>query len=262
MPTMHTAAVLSRQTRVMDAKGTATNQPITFPLGISLPLDRISYGPDIPNEGDLRLLGDLSGKRVLQLGCGDGHNTVALHRAGARVIVVEPDATRVKRARNLFEKENTRVELIPGDVADLASVRAESIDVALSIYALAGVEDLARVFRQVHRVLRPDLPFVFSLPHPAFAMVDTTSKRPIKLVRSYWEDKPRTWSLEDDDDSSGVDYGHTFNRLFTWLTRSNFRVDILLEPEPKKVGEHSPAWVDAMAKVPSTVILRARKLGF
>lgn len=246
----------------MDARATPSIQPHTFPLGLPLPLDQVHYGPDIPNEGELRLLGDLSGKRILQLGCGDGHNTVALHRKGARVIVVEPDPIRVKNARDLFEREGTRVEILQGDVADLASVRAESIDIALSVYTLAGVSDLARVFRQVHRVLRPDLPFVFSLPHPAFAMVDVTTKRPVKLTRSYWEETPRPWALGDDDDSEGIDYGHTFSRLFTWLTRSNFRVDILMEPEPKDSKERSPLWVDAMATVPSTLVLRARKLGF
>ena len=37
---------------------------------------------------------------------------------------------------------------------------------AYSDGALADVPDLARVVRQVHRVLVPDAPFVFSCPHP------------------------------------------------------------------------------------------------
>ena len=41
-----------------------------YQQGAALPTDVANYGPDIPNESDLRLLGDLAGKRVLELGCG------------------------------------------------------------------------------------------------------------------------------------------------------------------------------------------------
>ena len=36
----------------------------------------VSYGPDIPTEGELRLLGELRGRRVVELGCGSGEITV------------------------------------------------------------------------------------------------------------------------------------------------------------------------------------------
>ena len=38
----------------------------------STPSDVVQYGPDGPGEDDLRLIGDVAGKRVLDLGCGDG----------------------------------------------------------------------------------------------------------------------------------------------------------------------------------------------
>jgi hypothetical protein len=42
----------------------------------------VSYGPDIPNERAYRLLGNVEGKRVLNLGCGGEQASIALgHRA-------------------------------------------------------------------------------------------------------------------------------------------------------------------------------------
>lgn len=233
-------------------------RPVTFPLGVDLPTDRVVYGPDVPDEGELRLLGDLQGKRVLQLGCGDGHATVALHHHGARVIVVEPSSERVAASRRLFEHHDLRVEMHQGDLADLAGVRADSIDAVLSIYALAGVDDLPRTFRQVHRVLRPELPFVFSLPHPAFSMIDPVSDEPLRIRRSYWDSTPRPWSSGD---QTGVDHSHTIAELFVGLTRTNFRVDTLHEPEPPAQAVRSALWSDAMRWVPSTLVVRARKQG-
>lgn len=233
-------------------------RPVTFPHGADLPLDRVVYGPDVADEHELRLLGDLNGKRVLQLGSGDGHTTVALHHLGARVIVVEPSATRLESARRLFEREDLRVETHQGDLADLAGVRADSIDLAVSIYALAGVDDLPRVFRQVHRVLRPELFFVFSLPHPAFSMIDPTSEEPLRVRRSYWDESPRPWLVGD---TEGTDHSHTIAQLFTGLSRSNFRVDTLHEPEPPSQGVRSALWTETMRWVPSTLVVRARKQG-
>jgi hypothetical protein len=39
----------------------------TFPAEATLPHHVLSYGPDIPNERAYRLLGDVEGKRVLEL---------------------------------------------------------------------------------------------------------------------------------------------------------------------------------------------------
>lgn len=233
-------------------------QPISFPIGADIPDDRIVYGPDIVDETDVRILGDLSGKRVLQLGSYDGRTAIALHRRGARVIAVEPSAERVAASRWAFDRTDTRLELLTTDLADLAAVRADSIDLAISIYSLAGVEDLGRVFRQVHRVLRQEAPLVFSLPHPAYSMIDPGSDEPLRVRRSYWDQTARGW---DTGDHAGTDHTHTISELFTQLGRTNFRVDTLLEPEPDAHGVRSALWNETMRWVPSTLIVRAKKQG-
>ena len=103
---------------------------------------------------------------MLELGIGGGAGTVAMARAGARVIAVEPSTARLRRTRALADEAEVRVELHQADLADLAFIRADSVDLCVSIYAMAREHDLSRVFRQVHRVLRPDGVFLVSLPHP------------------------------------------------------------------------------------------------
>lgn len=242
----------------MSDPSAGSHRPLTFPVGAQLPQDRVVYGPDIVDESDLRLLGDLSGKRVLQLGSHEGSTAIALHEQGARVITVEPSPERVAASRWAFERAGTRIELLTTDLADLAAVRADSIDLALSIYSLSGVDDLARVFRQVHRVLRSEAHLVFSLPHPAFAMIDPTSDEPLRIRRSYWDPTPRPWHSGDHE---GSDNTHTIADLFTNLARTNFRVDALLEPEPDPHGVRSALWSETMRWLPATLIVRARKQG-
>jgi len=219
-----------------------------FPTGAVLPHDVVTYGPDIPTEASYRLLGNVEGKRVLELGCGAGHAAVALAKQGAHVISVDPSHRRLDRVRTACEREEVRVELHQSDLAELAFVRADTIDTVLSVFALATVPDLDRVFRQVHRVLRSESHLVFSVPHPAYGLV---------TGGHYFDARPRPW---DTGDAVGHEFPRTISELFTSLGRANFRVDTLLEPEPND-GPHSSFWQPAMATSPATLLLRARKEG-
>jgi SAM-dependent methyltransferase len=191
----------------------------------------IRYGPDGPTEADARLLGPLAGRRVLELGCGPAWASPAAAALGAKAIAVDPSEDAVAAARRAAERAGVRVEVHHGDPAELPFVRADSIDAAVSAWGLARVDDLDRVFRQVHRVLRPESPLVLSVPHPAWFAVE----------------RGRSWF-----DRSPVDgiRPRTFADLFTSLSRAGFRVDTVIEPEPPRG-----------AGVPTTLVLRARKVG-
>lgn len=222
---------------------------VAAPVGHDLPTDVVSYGFDIPREDTLKLLGHLEGKRVIDLGCGVGHNAIALAKAGAKVIAVDPSAEQIAEARIAAEREGAKVELHHAPLAELAFVRADTVDAVISAYGLTAIEDVDRVFRQVDRVLKPECHFVLSVPHPAFSLVDSDDPER-RIVRPYWESTP----IEDD-------VPRTITQLFTSLSRANFRVDGILEPEPTPSGPRSSGWVDTMRYLPSTLIIRARKQG-
>jgi len=215
--------------------------------------DVVWYGPDGPTEDDLRLLGNVAGKRVLDLGCGAGQATVALARRGATVIGVDASNQMLERGRALAARADARIEWHHGDLADLAFLRAESIDLAFSAYALGEVDDLSRAVRQVHRVLKNRAMFVFSFDHPIALCVgrappDSPSTPIDAIVRmSYFTDEPVT--VERDGEPIKL-HVRTVSDVFHALTRSGFRVDIVGEPRPS---------LDAL--VPRTIVWRARKEG-
>lgn len=230
---------------------------LTGTRGRALSVDAVRYGPGLPPEEDLRLLGPVKGRRILELGCGAGAGSVALAAAGARVIAVDEDPDNVTATREAAEAHGVRVETHHGNLADLAFVRAETIDAALSSYGLAALDDIDRVFRQVHRVLREDHPFVFSLPHPAFNMLDPGDRTP-RLRRTWWDAEPVPWSTAGE--GAPPDRPRTLSSLFTSLGRANFRIDALAEPPGDEVGA-GPSWCEAMRWVPPTMVVRARKQG-
>ncbi len=218
----------------------------------------IHYGPDIGTEAELRLLGNVAGKRVLDLGYGTGQSAVAFAKQGAHVIGVDPSPDHLTAAKRLCAREGVRVELHQGDLAGLAFMRADSVDLVFSAWSFGAVPDLNRVFRQVHRVLKQGAPLVFSIPHPTYDIIDDNHpEQPLLIRRSYFDRSP----VDDSGESPFGEYHHTVSDLFMGLTRNNFRVDVLLEPESKPDGPTSPWWREAFLWLPRTLIMRARKEG-
>ena len=87
--------------------------------------------------------------------------------------------------------------------------------------------------------------------------LDPDAEDPLRITTAYFDREPRAWST---DDAIGKEYPRTISDLFTSLSRANFRVDTILEPEPAG-GNHSGFWTDAMTWAPATLVIRARKEG-
>jgi len=82
---------------------------------------------------------------------------------------------------------------------------------------------------------------------------------PVTVSRSYFDRAPLLRRLND-----GVtltEYHHSFEEIYMGLARASYRVDALLEPEPRPGGPRSHQWRDAFRYVPRTLIIRARKEG-
>ena len=231
----------------------------SYQAGAQLPTDVVHYGPDIPTEAELKLLGDLKGKRVLELGCGGAQCSIAMAKQGASAIGVDFSAEQLAFARRLAEREGVKVELRLGDLADLSFLRGESVDLVLSSYAFGYVEDLNRVFRQAHRVLKQGAPIVFSLPHPAYDMIDDDHPlEPLRIRRSYFDRQPIQYQW---DGVEFTDHHHTIAELLNAVVRNGFRLDSVLEPEPVAGGRRSTFWRDTFQYVPRTLIIKAKKEG-
>ncbi len=220
--------------------------------------DVVQYGADLPTEAELRLCGDVRGRRVLDLGCGSGENAIALARLGAHVIAVDASGAQLARARRNAETAEVRVEWHEGDAADLAFLRADSIDLALATGVLHEIEDVDRLLRQVQRVLRAGSAFVFSHDHPMRLAVGRDDHGPgglplgrLEVRRSYFDPGAVTTTR---DDEPIVVWPRTIAEMFSSLHRAGYRVDVLLEPEPLRSSDPGPS-------TPTAVVWRARKEG-
>lgn len=220
-----------------------------------VPVAVVRYGPHGPTERELRLLGDVASRRVLDLGCGLGDSAIAFAKAGAITIALDASAGQVAEARRRAGLAEVRVEWHVGDLADLAFLRADSIDVVFSANALEEVADLPRALRQIQRVLRANGAFVFSIRHPFAAITrregdETLLPSAPTVVRSY--NSPQPLEVEIDGETVTT-YPRPISEIFTALARAGFRTDTLLEPMTPPTG--------GVTVIPELLIWRARKEG-
>jgi 2-polyprenyl-3-methyl-5-hydroxy-6-metoxy-1,4-benzoquinol methylase len=190
---------------------------------------QLTYGPLISGEDELKLLGSTSGKRVLDLGCGAGFGSVALAKSGAHVIAVDFSARRIDIARQLAEREEVKVEFRQAGLSELIFIPADSIDIVVSAWAINFTPNWARVFRAVSRVLAPGGVFVFSIEHPIWTCLDSSSG---SIVAPYRDDSSVTKELIVGNPRSAISFHtHTIGGILSLLTKEGFTLHQVLEPQ-------------------------------
>lgn len=117
-----------------------------------------------PLEFAYHQLGDITGKRVVDFGCGSGANSVLLANRGAHVwgIDISEDLLRLAKRRLTVSGRDGGATFIAGSAHDMP-FPDNSIDVVFGIAILHHL-DLDLVSREVRRVLKPGGRAIFQEP--------------------------------------------------------------------------------------------------
>jgi ubiquinone biosynthesis O-methyltransferase len=102
----------------------------------------------------LELVGDVSGGRALDLGCGDGELALELAKRGAFVTGIDVSAEMIDAALSRAKQHGADIAFQVAR-AERLPFPADRFDLVTAITILCFVEDAAPVFREIARVLRP-----------------------------------------------------------------------------------------------------------
>lgn len=123
-----------------------------------------AYNAHYDRPAVLGLLGDVSDRRVLDVGCGSGLYAEELVRRGADVVAFDGSAGLVDLAR---QRVGAPADLRVHDLGDpLDWLEDESVDDAVMALVLHHLKDPVPALREIHRVLRPHGRLVVSTVHP------------------------------------------------------------------------------------------------
>jgi malonyl-CoA O-methyltransferase len=112
-----------------------------------------------------RAVGDVSGLRVVELGCGTGRHTLRLAAAGAAVTAVDFSEGMLAEARS--KPGADRANFVQHDLSKPLPFENGSFDLVFSALVLEHLADLDGFFAECARVVRHGGRVVVSAMHPA-----------------------------------------------------------------------------------------------
>jgi len=217
--------------------------------------------PEGVREEDARLLGDVRGRRVLEVGCGQAACSRWLAAAGAEPVATDLSGGMLRHAREGNERTGTAVPLVQANAERLPFATA-SFDIACSAFgALPFVPSLETVFAEVRRVLRPDAPWVFSVTHPMrWIFPDDPGPQGLTATQPYFDRTPYV-EVDDDGTATYVEYHRTLGDYVRALAAAGFALEDLVEPEwPAGHTRTWGQWSPLRGRLfPGTAIFRTRR---
>jgi SAM-dependent methyltransferase len=223
--------------------------------------DRFAWGPEGLDEADAGLLGPvehLTGRRVLEVGCGAAQCARWLAAQGAQVVGLDLSLAMLRRAGT----RPPRPGLVQADARRLPFADA-SFDLACSAYgAVPFVADPGTVMAEVARVLRPGGRWVFAIGHPIrWAFPDDPGPAGLTAARSYFD---RTPYVEEDAHGEVLytEHHRTLGDRVRDLVDAGLLLEDLVEPPwPEHLQRVWGGWSPLRGRlIPGTAIFVTRKV--
>ena len=203
-------------------------------------------------------LGDVSGKAVIDIGCGEGRFCRLLAERGANVTGVDLTRPLIDRARALGREGQT---YLVGDAVDLAGVDDAGFDLAVSYIVLVDLLDYRRAMEAAYRVLRPGGRLVVCNIHPmrsadSGGWIKQGTRKLFYPLNSYWDEGPREFEWLE---TVIVNMHRTLSSYVSAFLDAGFAIDGILEPTPSEaqLAEH-PEFEDEF-RAPNFTVYKLKK---
>ena len=113
------------------------------------------------------MAGGVQGKRLLDMGCGDGAEMLEWARAGAIVTGVDNSPVQLASARRNAEKLGVECRLVQADLLRLPDDLLQGeFDIVFTAWVAAWIGDLDGWFANAWRALKPGGRFLLNGGHP------------------------------------------------------------------------------------------------
>ena len=178
-------------------------------------------------ESELRVLGDVEGKDVLELGCGAAQWAIALRRQGANVTGLDLSPRQLEHARRLMERAGVEFPLVQAS-AEATPFADRSFDIVFCDWGAMTFADPYLTVPEAARLLRAGglLAFLHGTPLSECAWQASESHPTDRLVTDYWGMR----ELPDPDGT--VIYQVPYGEWIKLFVDNGFAIESLIELRP------------------------------
>lgn len=116
----------------------------------------------------LGVMGCVSGKRILDIGCGEGGYSRELARKGAHVVSIDCNEAGIEYAIKEASSNGLNIKHYVRNSNDLYGIENDTFDIVLCSMMLMDCEDMDGTVKEASRVLKPSGKLFVSVLHPCF----------------------------------------------------------------------------------------------
>jgi SAM-dependent methyltransferase len=196
-------------------------------------LDEIVWGQWSVPESELRVLGDVSGLDVVELGCGTAYFSSWLARRGARVTGVDVTPAQLETARRMQREHDLEFPLFERN-AEETGLPDAAFDLALSEYGASLWCDPYKWIPEAARLLRPGgrLVFVTNGLLSVLCSAPDDEEAGTSLKRDQFGLHRVEWTTDE-----GIEFHIPHGKWIDVLAANGFTVERLVEVE---IGDRQP----------------------
>jgi SAM-dependent methyltransferase len=215
------------------------------------------YGAFVSEE-KCRLFGDVSGKKMLEIGCGSGQSLQYLgKRNAAELWGMDISANQLEKTRQLLTACGLSATLICSPMEEECGIPENYFDFVYSIYAIGWTTDLEGTFCRIASYLKKDGIFIFSWSHPIHKCVAAENNR-LVFKKCYFDDSWYTVSL---DESTLTLSDRKLSTYVNALAKAGFVIEQMVEESDDEIMQSRDSDFAKKAKMlPVTFVIKARKL--
>ena len=214
------------------------------------------YGAFVSEENH-HLFGDITGKKLLELGCGRGHSLQYLGARGADELWgLDIAQEQLDKTQDYLASCGLSAKLICAPMEEDCGLPTNYFDIVYSVYGIGWSTDLEGTFARIASYLKEGGTFIFSWSHPIHKCVSAEEDGLI-FRKSYFDES--WYSLP----FGGGSLSLSDRKLSTYinaLAKTGFVIEQMLEESDDNLVQENDGAFAAKAKMlPVTFVIKARK---
>lgn len=216
----------------------------------------------------IRFAGEVSDKKVLELGCGTGTIINNLVKKGAIGTGIDYSEMMLDEARAEAKRMMVKTNFARLDIRDLSTFYKKKFDliiISAVLVTFSSVTTIIKILSEAKKVLADNGTILLAEPHPAFDhYMRAFLKNPEEVKKLNYQAKGNQYIFdmvdEKDNKVESVIYHWRLEDYSLAIYNSGLYIERLFEPRPVDVSKNDKEWYEKRSPYPSYIFIKLKKI--